>query len=293
MLYKRINYFLEVASCLNFTEAARHKYITQQAMTWHISCLEQELGVKLFIRSTRSVNLTDAGKLLRDDFTRIDEEIKMAVERAKGMASNPSAAITIGFFQGLSTTSIISPLISFLQQKYPEISFDVVLSDMTSMRNLLIDGKLDLCITTASDWSDWPDTQVSVLKRFPFEIILSRYHPLAQKKQLSLEDLKGETLYAIPPASMERKAPYWQNEVPRRNLLTLPDLSNLLINVQIGRGFACLVKIFEGADDATRFKTYPLPFQDAHAELICAVRKSLNNPLVHSVMQSVCAFYQQ
>ena len=95
MLYKRINYFLELANCLNFTEAARHKFITQQAMTWHISCLEQELGVTLFVRSTRSVNLTDAGKMLRDDFTRIDEEIKTAVERVKGLTTGNSAVLSV------------------------------------------------------------------------------------------------------------------------------------------------------------------------------------------------------
>lgn len=293
MFYKRINYFLEVANCLSFTEAARHKYITQQAMTWHISCLEQELGVKLFIRSTRSVNLTDAGKMLRDDFIRIDEEIRMAIDRVKGLEADKSAALTIGFFQGLSATRIVTPLMQALKKQFPDISFDVMLADMTSMRNLLMDGKVDLCITTASDWEDWPDTEVSVLKRFSFEIILSHHHPLAARKTLELDDLRGETLFALPPASMERKSPYWQNQVPRRRLVTLPDMSNLLINVQIGRGFACLVKIFEGADDPARFRSYPLPFEDAHAELICAGRRSLNNPLVHAVHQSIRRFYRE
>lgn len=291
MLYKRINYFLELANCLNFTEAARRKFITQQAMTWHISCLEQELGVTLFVRSTRSVNLTDAGKMLRDDFTRIDEEIKTAVERVKGLTTSNSAVLSIGFFSGLSSTAIITPLILYLREKYPDISFDVSLSDMTSMRNSLTDGKLDLCITTSSDWFSWPDVDVSVLQWFPFEVILSRHHPLSQKNVLALEDLRNEILFAIPPASMDRKSPYWQNEIPRKKKTTLPDLNNVLINVQIGRGFACLVKVFEGAN-SDKFKTYPLPFEDAHAELICAVRKDLKNPLVRSVMQSVQQFYR-
>ncbi len=292
MLYKNINYFLEVANCLSFTEAAKHKCITQQAMTRNIAYLEQDLGVKLFVRSTRSVNLTDAGKMLRDDFTRIDEEIRTSVERVKGLAVNDAAVLSIGFFQGLSSTSIIMPLISYLREKYPDISFDVSLSDMAAMRNYLIDGQLDLCITTASDWSIWPDVEISILKSYPFEVILSKNHALANNASLELEDLKNEILFAIPPASMERKAPYWQDHIPRQKKVTLPNLENVLINVEIGRGFACLVKVFEDADSG-KFKTYPLPFADAHAELLCARRKNPDNTLVLSVMRSIQHFFMR
>lgn len=85
MLYKRIGYFLEAARCLNFTEAAKRCFISQQAMTWHISSLEEELGVKLFIRTTRSVQLTETGIYLRDQFSRINDDISLCINQAQSI----------------------------------------------------------------------------------------------------------------------------------------------------------------------------------------------------------------
>lgn len=60
MLQQRIQTFLEVANCLSFSTAARNLYISQQAVTKQIASLEQELGLRLFYRTTRQVTLTPA-----------------------------------------------------------------------------------------------------------------------------------------------------------------------------------------------------------------------------------------
>lgn len=62
MLQQRIQTFLEVANCLSFSTAARNLYISQQAVTKQIASLEQELGLRLFYRTTRQVTLTPAGQ---------------------------------------------------------------------------------------------------------------------------------------------------------------------------------------------------------------------------------------
>ena len=64
MNLNKLQYFLSVAECLNFTEAARRHYISQTAMSQQILALEQELGVTLFHRSHRQVTLTPAGTAL-------------------------------------------------------------------------------------------------------------------------------------------------------------------------------------------------------------------------------------
>ena len=83
MFSKHISFFLEAAQCLNFTEAAKRMYVSQQAMTWHIAALEKELNLTLFVRSTRSVQLTPVGIYLRDQFSRLSDEMNLIVERAK------------------------------------------------------------------------------------------------------------------------------------------------------------------------------------------------------------------
>ena len=73
MLYKQIRCFLEVANCLSFTAAAKNLFMSQQAVTKQVAALEQELGFRLFHRSTRSVSLTPAGE---DVFQAIESAIQ-------------------------------------------------------------------------------------------------------------------------------------------------------------------------------------------------------------------------
>lgn len=82
-MQKRVIYFLTIANCLSFSKAAKQLFISQQALTRQIALLEEELGVKLFVRSTRSVRLTEAGKICRDEFTRISQDMANAVNRIR------------------------------------------------------------------------------------------------------------------------------------------------------------------------------------------------------------------
>lgn len=292
MLYKRINYFLEVANCLSFTEAAKRKYITQQAMTWQISCLEKDLGVQLFVRSTRSVNLTPAGKMLRDEFIKIDQDIRIALDRVKGLNLDNSATISIGFFDALSVPTYIEPIVLKLQKEIPNVTFDIVLDDMISLRNNLMDGKIDICITTSTDWQMWPGVDAYVLKQIPFRVFLSHKHPLAHMRPLDLNALANENMYALPSDQLSRKAPYWQRYIPRKNIITLSRLNSVLINLELCRGFAVLPGIFDAANSG-QYNSYPLPFDDALADLIILRRQdSTNNSLVNVATKTIRLFFK-
>ena len=102
MLYQRIRCFLEVAACLSFSTAARNLYISQQAVTRQIAALEEELGVKLFYRTTRRVELTPAGSILRDDFTQINRQIAGSIRRARELDASGKELLRVGFMSALS-----------------------------------------------------------------------------------------------------------------------------------------------------------------------------------------------
>ena len=61
---QQIRFFLEAAECLNFTEAAKRLFVAQSTLSKQIALLEDELGLKLFYRSNRTVGLTPAGREL-------------------------------------------------------------------------------------------------------------------------------------------------------------------------------------------------------------------------------------
>lgn len=292
MLYKRINYFLEVANCLSFSEAAKRKYITQQAMTSQIAALEKDLGVQLFVRSTRSVNLTEAGKMLRDDFTKINQEIQIATDKVRGLNTDNLATVSIGFYDGLSASLYIKPIIMKLQNDLPDTTFEIILADMITLRNRLMDGQIDLCITTATDWKEWPAVDISILKQFHFHVFLSHKHSLGKIKELDLNMLDDQTMYVLPSASLSRTAPYWQRRIPCKNIVTLPSLRDVLIYIEICRGFAVLPNIFDDTDTG-KYKSFSLPFPDATADLILARRQRINtNALVNITMKKIGQFFQ-
>ena len=66
MNFKSIRYFITMAHCLSFTQAANKHHITQTAMSRYIASLEEQVGVRLFERSSRKVALTEAGRVFAE-----------------------------------------------------------------------------------------------------------------------------------------------------------------------------------------------------------------------------------
>ncbi|MHB8132408.1 MAG: LysR family transcriptional regulator, partial [Mobilitalea sp.] len=87
MTFIQIRYFVEVAECLNFTEAANRLYVSQQVVSKQIITLEKELDIKLLERTTKQVALTQGGKILYETWKELlfknDAAIKSAIEISK------------------------------------------------------------------------------------------------------------------------------------------------------------------------------------------------------------------
>ena len=283
MLYKRIRYFLEAADCLNFSTAAKNLFISQQAMTWHIACLEEYLGVKLFVRSTRSVNLTEAGKVCRDEFIRLNASLDEAVAKVRAAALVNVTTITIGFTDFLSRPVIVTPIMDALFDAFPDVNFNIRMYPYARIRNALLDGNVDLCVSTSAAWGEWPDVQVHTLGSYAFRAFFSVSHPLAKKLTVTLEDLKPYRRLSFN----QDGASGWRSRIGSEVML-VPDLHTALAYIESCRGYAALTRVFQDAGSPT-LTSAPLPFPEARADLICARRKNMMNPLVLSVIKRICA----
>ena len=93
MTTNQLTYFISVAECLNFTEAAKKHFISQTAMTQRIQTLEDQLGVRLFDRSRRHVELTPAGKVFLQEARAILEMEHRALEKVEAAAAGISGSI--------------------------------------------------------------------------------------------------------------------------------------------------------------------------------------------------------
>lgn len=288
MLQQRIQTFLEVANCLSFSTAARNLYISQQAVTKQIASLEQELGLRLFYRTTRQVELTPAGSLLRDSFTQINRQIRNDIRKARELSSSGKSLLRVGFLSSLSRRDIILPITDFLMQHCPELALDIRLLDFVALRNQLLDQRLDFCITTSNDWRFWPGIHTTVLQQKQFQVVYSARHPLANKETISLQDLAAHTQLILPNDNTLSGIEQWGRKIPFSKAVACPDISTLMVRLELGEGFALLTKVIEG-HDAPNLRYWPVPFPEAHAEIVCIrlehVQKKISD-LIQQIAQS-------
>ena len=79
----QIQCFLNVAEYLNFTEAANHLFVAQSSLSRNVSNLEEELGMKLFVRTKKYVRLTSSGAILYEEFSKLMKLGEAAVQKAR------------------------------------------------------------------------------------------------------------------------------------------------------------------------------------------------------------------
>jgi LysR family transcriptional regulator, regulator for bpeEF and oprC len=123
--------FASVARHLSFARAARELALSPSAVAKSVSRLEKQLGVKLFHRTTRQVNLTPDGNTLFAQCQRVLEEIEMFRTVAAGARAEPagtlciSAPLTYGKY-------VVLPVLARLMARYPQLNVDVRLTDNVS-----------------------------------------------------------------------------------------------------------------------------------------------------------------
>lgn len=288
MLYQRIRSFLEVANCLSFSTAASNLYISQQAVTKQIAALEQELGVKLFYRTTRQVTLTPAGSILRDDFTQINRQISDSIRRARELDASGKSLLRVGFLSALSRKDIILPVTDYLMQSCPGMELDIQLMDFVALRNSLLDSKLDFCMTTSNDWRLWPGVQTTVLQKKQFQVVYSIRHPLAQCGEITLAELARHTQLVLPHDNLLEGVEQWGRRIPFRRVISCMDISALMVRLELGEGFALLTKVIEG-HDAPNLRYWDVPFPEAHAEIVCICPENARDEvkqIIHSIREN-------
>ena len=279
MEYKKISYFIAVAETLSFTRAAERMFVSQQTITKQIAQLEEELGVKLLERTTRSVTLTPIGKLCYEKFSVINAEIDEAVAQIRQANAIRGQQISVGFFSSFSSDSIIRPIMDKLRETAPDVVFGVHLYDMFELQSKLFDGEIDMCITTSKHWRMWKDVSVKQILSEPFYIVFSSSHPLASKSVLIDDDLKNEVFFRLKDAGAMSSATA-EPPMACSKIEYVDNFSTLKTRLDLGEGYSALTRVFEGAYDP-RFVYFPMPAgKEQRSEIVCAYRKNESKPII-------------
>lgn len=198
MYNPQLETFLCVAESGSFNKAAEKLYISPPAVIKQINLLEESLGLPLFVRSHRGLQMTKAGQSLLQDAKYIIQYCKDSVTRARNAVQETDNVIRIGT-SAMTPAQVLVDLWPKVQRFCPDIKFQLVPFENTPENAREILGNLGRNIDVVAGIFD--ETMLRLrqcagleLSREPICCAVSVHHRLAQKDKLTLDDLYGEKL---------------------------------------------------------------------------------------------------
>lgn len=186
-----LRYFLATAQELNMTRAAEKLLVSQPALSRQIAELENELGVKLFIRRPRQLILTSAGQYLQEQAQEI-LTLATKTERNLQRSSLISGDLTIAAGESLAMQRIMN-IIGQIIKKYPTVKFHILTGDYTFAEKRLNTGTVDFAVIMGNV----PLRNYSALQlpeKNHWGVLMPIDDPLAKKKSIRAKDLVGQAL---------------------------------------------------------------------------------------------------
>ncbi|HBW7861770.1 TPA: LysR family transcriptional regulator [Klebsiella pneumoniae] len=141
-LLNHMSYFVEVVKAKSFRGAAEALGMPNSTLSRKIGELEKTIGLRLLHRTTRKIELTEAGQIYYDRCRRIVDEARLAHEQLGTMLANPEGLLRISLPADLAIV-VLSPIICQFSERYPGISFDF---DLTPRNVDLVSEPFDLAI---------------------------------------------------------------------------------------------------------------------------------------------------
>lgn len=197
MNLERLRCFIETVRCGTITEAARRLYIAQPNLSRQITLLEEELGYKLFVREHRRLKLTPAGAYLFDAIQDMPDRLTNAVRQAGEISRQSQGVINIGLMESEQLAPSLVDRFQQFQQEHPEITINFERGDFEALRQGLQNGQLDFIFTFSFEAEAMEDVSYHIVLRQLPALVISAKHPLAQKDELNLEELKDVPFVAL------------------------------------------------------------------------------------------------
>lgn len=200
MLDPKLDTLLLVAEKKNFTRAAQALSLTQPAVSHHISQLEQELGVRLFVRGNVELMLTPEGETVVRYVRRMKAlEKKMAEELEE--AGRRLTRLRIGITH-TAESSIVAEVLARYTNENPGISITIVTDNINNLYDMLENFELDLAVVEGR--STRPELSALMLDTDYLVCVLANTHPLSHSSMITLDEIRQEKLILRLPNSETR-----------------------------------------------------------------------------------------
>jgi DNA-binding transcriptional LysR family regulator len=192
---RRLRYFVAVGEELHFGRAALRLGMAQPPLTQQIQKLERELGCPVFSREGRRTALTDAGRLLLEEATRILGDYDRAIERARRAGRGETGRISLGTPPSVMLGRLPTAIRRY-RQRFPEVHLTLREMSTSAIADALAAGTLDIGLLREVE--SIGSLHAERLFRESIVAVLPRSDELARQARVSLPDLAPKPFVLFP-----------------------------------------------------------------------------------------------
>lgn len=191
---RQLEYALAVAEHLNFREAAKVCHVTQPALSAQVAQLEANLGVQLFERDRRKVIVTPVGAQILERARRILNQVDDLMESARVLQRPLVGTLRLGVIPTIAPY-LLPRIIPAIQRSYPELRLWLREDPTELLVRGLNQGRLDLLLLALE--AELGEVETLPLLHDEFLVAVSPVHPLAKRKEVRQEELRGEEVLLL------------------------------------------------------------------------------------------------
>jgi DNA-binding transcriptional LysR family regulator len=258
MEFRVLQYFLTVAKERNITRAATLLHITQPTLSRQLMNLEEELGMKLLIRSNRNVTLTDEGTLLCKRAEEIIELINKTEKELREQNHLVSGEIAIGSGE-LSAADILPKLFERFNKKYPRIHYELYTGNADQIKEKIDIGLLDIgLLLEPVNIEKYDFIRLDIKERWV--VLMKPDDPLIEKEHVTVEDIKELPIIMVKRPIIQNEIASWFGDYfEKLNVFATSNMStNAALLVENGLGYALVLEGSVAIYDKKRICYRPL-----------------------------------
>jgi DNA-binding transcriptional LysR family regulator len=274
---------------MNFTIAATHLFVTQSVLSKHIASLEMELGVPLFKRNAKSMELTDSGRIFAryvEKMIEIYDEALMEMRDSKKDDDN----LSLGMLEEQNVDTQIHKCVVKICNVRGNCRAQFKYYPADSLVEALINKEVDIIITAESLIGPIPNNlNTHLIREGKTHMLMSRSHPLAGRESLFLADVKDDIFIILDPEKypLLAKLQLWMSAkrgLPNRQLIA-PNFETMALWVEMNIGIA-IASAWDPMTKNTELRSIELKDAKNIREVI-VWRNNNPNPLIDAFRQEI------
>jgi len=289
MNIQQIKYFLTLAKYRNFTKASKYLYISQSALSRQILDLEEYLGVSLFDRNSRSVQLTAAGEVFQREGGKLLDRLERVIEMTRGAGEGKSGCLRIGSLDSINYR--VTQLIKEFHAEYKDVFVSIERYNTTTLTEAVVCGDLDLGFTFLFAVTDYEELAWKTLFKEEFCVLISKDSPLARKPDVKISDIQKEPIilpHFVHPPFIERLLINDRST----SISYTSTMENLLIQVESGLGISFVPRFYSaGMETNHNVCMCNISETDQTADIVLVWNKSNTNSVLKEFREMAGKFF--